>query len=180
MVPPVRTPRALDVTPVVRRQLAQLRRLQLRPGEAPELEAERVSAVEAALGCVFADDVLAVMATDVDELREQSLIDLARVVRWTQEARRRGCPDDLVAIGRHPDGIAFYCVNSRATEDEPVGLHDFDNLDHHVSVQPLADWLGSHVEARRDFLAGGDEDQRALAEARIAESDVDVFRPMLV
>src|SRR5271170_3825329 len=111
-----RKPRALVLTDRVKTVLVRLHLMENLP-LAVDVETLVVAEVEAALECRFPDDVLALFGSNADGLREDHGIDLTQVVENTRHAHERGCPKNLVAIGRQPDGLAFYCVESAPLTD---------------------------------------------------------------
>jgi hypothetical protein len=77
---------------------------------AAELDVSLVTSVEEALRCSLPDEILACLANGDDELTEFGFV-LGQVADHTRLARKRGCPQDLVAVGCHPDFHAFFCVS---------------------------------------------------------------------
>ena len=158
-----RKPRPLDVSGDVRRALAALRQLDGVDNGDAGLDLGRVLAVEHDLGCHLPDDVLAILAAKSDQLTEHGA-DLAVLVPNTRAARKRGWSRNYVAIGRQPDGHAYYCID--ATDRGSTTIYDCDNLNGNtVTPQPLAGWLNEFVERQRDFLMEGTLEQRKRAEA---------------
>ncbi len=170
--------RLLEVDDGIRAALVTLRLLEADPLPPKDLSAREVESVEQEYGCVLPDPILAAFAANTDELGEQAEMDLPDVVAHTQEAYGRGCPRDLIAVGRQPDGLAYYCIERRADWDgHPVVLRIFDSQDHSISVHPLAAWLDERVEACRESLQEGDADDRARAELEPTDTQLARFRP---
>jgi hypothetical protein len=178
----LRRPRTLDVSDAVKTALVRLRRLE-GVTTPPHLDLRAVADVEAELACELSDDVLSALAADVDDLRENAGMVLAEVVGKTRAAYRRGCSKDLVAIGRHPDGLAYYCVRRRAERDRGTQLIDFDTQDQSASPTSLQHWLETRVEARVEFLSEGDEQEQRRARdagAEVGDEALRTFCPALV
>jgi hypothetical protein len=174
---PPRGARPLALSDAVKRAVVALHLVDGIPLTA-EIDASLVESVEVATGCRFADDVLVLLVSRSDGLEENGGLALARVVENTRQARARGCPADLVAIGRHPDGLAYYCVERNPGE---VVIHEFDNRSRTVERETsLADWLEAILEDRREFLSEGDDEQRACSTKQPTEAEVAAFTPRLV
>lgn len=174
-------PRLLVVDDQVRRALVTLRLLEDEPLPVSALGGREVTAIEKEYGCVLPDAVLAAFAANVDALGDDAEMGLDDVFAHTQAARRAGCGQELIAIGRHPDGLAYYCIERRADwTDHPVVLHDFDTADGSVNRQGFGDWLEERVEACRQGLGEGDQDERTRAERQPGQAQLDGFRPLLL
>ena len=143
---------------------------------APELDVSLVVAVEEALRCSLPDEVLACIANGDDELHEDGF-DLGQVVDNTRLAHKRGCPKDLIAVGRHPDSHAFFCVSRGGPRGRGVQIADRDNFDGSVNWYDLGAWLAGKVEGRQEFLA---EQYAALAEWEPSAAELSGFKPLLV
>jgi hypothetical protein len=140
------TPRALDVSPPVRRALHAIRQ---RSGtaSAPALHFRAVTDVEQSLRCRFHDDVLAVLGSGGRALDDAS-VRLDLIVDHTAAARDRGAPRDMIAIGRHPDGHVFYLVPK-----EPCGsIYDWDETDQSLLRRSLHQWLTEWLDGEESDL----------------------------
>jgi hypothetical protein len=169
--------RLLDPSERVRRALVALHLLEEMPLVA-EVSAALVESVEEATGCRFQDDVLVLLASRCDGLAESRGVSLEHVVPNTRQARARGCPEDLVAIGRHPDGLAYYCVERHPKD---VVIHELDNLSRSVEREtPLTEWLEELVASRRELLSEGDDEERARSSRKPTDAEVAAFAPRLV
>lgn len=132
-------PGPLHLRESVRRPLLAI----LRGADAGEarLEVALVEAVERALRCQLPDEVLACFANGDDTLPEWGFA-LGAVADHTAEARELGCPREWVAVGRHPDCHALYCVERLGDRRRAVRLVEFEtegNGDTHW--RDLGDWL---------------------------------------
>jgi hypothetical protein len=131
-------PGPLHLRESVRRPL-----LALAGGDPPEarLEVVRVEAVERALRCELPDEILACFANGDGTLPEWGF-DLAAVADHTAAAIELGCPADLVAVGRDPDGRVLYCVERRGDRWRAVGLFEIDTEESGtVGWRDLGAWL---------------------------------------
>ncbi len=145
-----------------------------------ELNLEHIVEIEATLGCELPNDVLALFASGTTDLGKDAGFDLGRVLGRTKAARLRGCPEDLIALGAHPDGIDFYCVMKIVPPGEPVLVIAFDCGDRSLTARPLIEWVDARLEIRRDSLAAGDNEERALATKQATPAEIAAFQPMLV
>lgn len=174
-------PRVLVMDEQVSKALVTLRILEEDPMPPAALHARDVEAVEKELGCILPDDILGAFAANSDDLLENAELDLSQIVQLTQDAQGRGCAKDRIAIGRQPDGQAFYCIERRTTwTDQPVKLYEFDNLDQSESGQPFASWLMDRVEQCRGFLSEGDEEEQKRAELDPSKKQLGSFRPIVL
>ena len=161
--------------------LVTLRILEEDPMPPAALHARDVTAVEKELDCLLPDDILGAFAANSDELVENAELDLSQVVQHTQDAQGRGCAKDRIAIGRQPDGQAFYCIERRTTwTDQPVKLYEFDKLDQSESAQPFAGWLMDRVEQCRELLSEGDEEEQKRAEIEPTKKQLGSFQPIVL
>ena len=136
------------------RHFGQLSLDRHRPGhrlKPAELDVALVADVEQALRCTLPDEILACYANNDGELSEYGFV-LGEVVDNTEYARKRRCPNDLVAVGRHPDSHAFYCVSRDEPRHRGVQLADLDNFDGSLNWYDLGEWLAEWVAGRRMFL----------------------------
>jgi hypothetical protein len=104
------------------------------------LDVALVEDVERALRCELPDEVLACFANGDDTLPEWGFR-LGEVVDHTAWARELGCRSDLIAIGRHPDSHALYCVDRRGDRRRSVGLIEFEVEAQDTNWYDLGAWL---------------------------------------
>ncbi|WP_439623342.1 hypothetical protein [Gemmata sp.] len=135
-----------------------------------------VAAVEEALTCCLPDEALACVANYDDSLGDDDFV-LGSIVDNTHLAWKRGCPKDLVAVGRQGDSLAFYCVSRSGPRDRGVQLVDRDNLDGSLNYFDLGEWLARIVEGRQEFLS---EDHPSLIEWAPSQTELAAFIPSLV
>lgn len=121
---------------------------ELRPAT---LEIELVRAVEDALNCCLPYEILACLANADGDLAEEGFR-IGKLQEYTEYARERGCSRDSIAVGRHPDSHAFYCIPKRGNRSRPVLIIELDNFDGSERSYDLAGWLSEMVERRQDFL----------------------------
>lgn len=117
------------------------------------LEIARVEDVERAVRCQLPDEILACFANGDTKLPEWGF-DLGAVVDHTAYARELGCRANLVAVGRHPDSHALYCVERRGDRRRAVGLVEFEIEGSDFLWRDLGEWLAE--------LAGLDSQQHSL------------------
>lgn len=166
---------------LVRRALVTLRLLEADPLPPVGLPGRAVEALEVELRGVLPDDVLAAFAANTDELGEQAEMDLSEVLDHTRDVHSRGCAKDLIAVGRHPDGLAFYCIERRTNwEDHPVVLRIFDALDRSTSLQAFGEWLMERVDGCREALQEGDDEDRRRADLEPTQVQIDRFQPRIL
>jgi hypothetical protein len=108
------------------------------------LDVTLVEDVERALRCELPDEVLACFANGDSTLPEWGFR-LGDVVDHTAWARELGCRSDLIAVGRHPDSHALYCVGRRGDRKRPVGLTEFEVEAQDLHWHDLGAWLGELV-----------------------------------
>lgn len=176
---PPREPGPLRIGEPMRRRIARLRHLDPKRGPTT-LDVQLVRDVEKALGCTFEDEVLALFASGVADLVQDAGIDLARVVERTRIAKARGATDELIAIGGHPGGLDFYCVQRVRPEGEPLLLVEFASTDGGLVGRPIVEWVEIRLEIRREVLLNGDEAERKLAARRANAAEVALFQPSLI
>jgi hypothetical protein len=112
---------------------------------AAELEVALVEQVERALRCELPDEVLACFANDDDTLPEWGF-DLGAVADHTAWARGLGCRPGWIAVGRHPDGHALYCIERRGDRRRAVGLVEFEAEGNgETGWRDLGDWLAERA-----------------------------------
>lgn len=145
-----------------------------------ELDLDKLVEVERTLGCEIPNDVVALFASGTTDLQKDAGFDLARVLERTKAARSRGCPEDLVALGAHPDGIDFYCILRVLPPGDPLLVVAFDCGDRSLTARPLVEWVDARLEIRRDSLAAGDNDERVLATKLATPAEIAAFQPVLV
>lgn len=116
------------------------------------LEISLVTSVEEALGCCLPYEAIACLANNDGDLAEYGMA-IGDIVENTAFAHARGCSQDSIALGRHPDNHAFYCIAKQGLRSRNVYITDVDNFDGSERSLDLGDWLSSHVERRQDFTA---------------------------
>ena len=141
-----------------------------------EVDLSLVIDVEQALRCNLPDEILACLANRDDVLNEYGFV-LGDIADHTRDARKRGCSKDQVAVGRHPDSHAFYCVSRDRPRHRPVQLADFGNFDGSEIWYDLGDWLAEKAEGRQQFLA---ERYPVLAGWKPSPAEVLAFTPKLI
>lgn len=99
-----------------------------------------VEDVERALRCELPDEVLACFANGDGTLPEWGfrLGEVADHTAWAQEL---GCGSDLIAVGRHPDSHALYCIKRRGDRRRSVGLTEFELEAQATNWYDLGAWL---------------------------------------
>jgi hypothetical protein len=142
----------------------------------PALEIGRVAEVERTLGCRLPDEILACLANGDETLNEFGLT-LDQVADHTRRAHQRGCPAELIAVGRHPEGHAIYCITRDGPRERHVRLFLRDDYDGGLSRCDLAGWLVNRVAARREVVV---RDRPALVDWAPPPDDVADFVPALV
>jgi hypothetical protein len=150
--PAPRQPRELVLRDAVRARLVALRLLSGATAE-PTLEVDRVADVEEALRCVLPDEVLAMLASGVEDLREGYGIDLALLGDYPSRDPR--LPRDLLPIGEGGEGHLLYCITRTASREEAAGLTIHDNEDQSTSYRSLPDWPRSSPVAGRCWRRRG-------------------------
>jgi hypothetical protein len=159
-----RKPGPIAIAAELRAAIAELR---ARAGvTAPaDLDLDALRDVETAVGMRFGDDVLALLAAGLPQLRGALGWRLEMVVAHTGALRAAGARGDLVGLGRR--GSLHYCVEKREVPGPSTELHLHDADERAGSRMPLAAWV-----------------ERLLAEARAAggtvDCEADAFRPRLV
>lgn len=183
----VPAPRELEVTRSIKASLLLLRRFtqaglsQLSPPRgigSPELSAQSVAEVQDELTCEFPDAILALLANQDDTLDEYGM-SIAKICDLTAEAKdARACSKDRICIGRHPDGLAYYCVTrkSKIAPRDPF-IYDIDTLDGSENGRPLSEWLADRLETLREIQG---EDFPELRDYTPTDAELDGFRPRLV
>ncbi len=99
-----------------------------------------VEDVERALRCELPDEVLACFANGDGTLPEWGFR-LSEVADQTAWARELGCSSDLIAIGRHRDSHALYCIARRGDRRRSVGLTEFEVESQDTNWRNLGEWL---------------------------------------
>lgn len=176
---PERQPRPLEVNDLLHRTLVKLRRLHARC-LSPELDVRVLDEVEAALGYQFSDDVLALFAAGVDELRVHARMDIGTVLKLNVAARKKGCPEDLVVIGGRPDERAYYAVQRAPDPGQLEQLIIFDAEEGALTGQPLRAWVQGTLEQLRESMRDRDPEERALARVKVGPAEFDRFKPALI
>jgi plasmid stabilization system protein ParE len=163
--------RPIDVSDPVRTMLRHLRAIE-GTELPPELSEQAVRDVEAALDCHLHDDVLAAMAAQTDQLGDLLDMALDKLVAHTRAARTRGASGDWIAIGRHPDGHAYYCVERAPQPGVELRLYELDAFDGSVGWMEFVDWLESQFVMADERLS--DDDGKEFAgwlEQQLVEDD---------
>lgn len=146
---------------------------QLKPAT---LDIELIAQVESAFSCDLPFEILACLANGDGELDEYGF-DLGRIAENTELARQRGCSQDSIAVGCHPDMHAFYCISTQGKRDRAVQIIDLDNFDGSQRWFDLAEWLSEHVERRHFFCV---EDDPQLEGWTPEPNQIAEFQPALV
>jgi hypothetical protein len=171
------SPRSIRVSKAVRQPIVELRLLEQTAID-PVLDSARLDEVERSLDLRLPDDLLAVVASGCDAVRELG-ITLERIGSLVAEAHAAGCPPELVAIGR-TEGPVYVCLSRQSGEG---GVHEFDPEEKKVRRRTIADWLSDLVDARKRDLGTPDEDDEdadpEIADVEVAKADLDAFKPRL-
>ncbi len=132
---------------------------QIRPAA---LEIRLLESVEEALACCLPYEAIACLANNDEDLAEYGIA-IGDVVENTSLARERDCSSDSIALGRHPDGHAFYCIAKQGPRSRKIYITDLDNFDGSERLYDLPDWLSEHVERRQEFTGEDYPDVRDWA-----------------
>jgi len=158
--------------------LRHFERYYLAPNRLPEptLEIDCIGAVERALDCCLPFEALALLANHDSTLCEYG-IDLGEIVDNTLAARKNGCSNQSIALGRHPDNHAFYCIGKNGKRSRTIGITEIDNFDGGSMYYDLPSWLNTHVERRHEFAL---DDFPELASWSLSEQQLADFTLSLV
>ena len=147
----------IDIRDSVKSPLYSLRHIMAyhdaeNPPKPASIEISLIQSVEEALVCSLPFEAIACFANNDGYLEEYG-ISLRAVAENTAAAHANGLSTDSIALGRHPDDHAFYCISKHGPRSRSVQVVDLDNLDGSGATHDLADWLCVHVERRQEFTA---------------------------
>lgn len=174
---PAMSTRELELPSGWKRRLLHLRIL-CDTKEPPHLDAAEVRRVEAALGVMLGDPLLALLSTQASALREYE-IQLLSLPNHTKDVRgalgEDGLGGKLIGLGKHPDGNVFLATNASGTK-----VHRISMADHEVTVLPTEKWLDLQVARRQENLRSKGDKMRALGVKSIADDVLADFAPQVV
>ena len=131
------------VTQPVARVLGELRHRSHLVGT-PEIDADRVRAVEIGITFRFPDDLLAVFAAAVPVIAERRAVTVDKVIAHSGELRARSARGDLIGLGEQAPGLKI-CVSKRDRDQTRLALYDVEAKIVVESIE-LASWLDARLE----------------------------------
>lgn len=136
------------------------------------IDARQIRDVEEALNCKFPDPIIALFASKADGLLERGGVRIEDVYDNTNRAHEFGHSKDMVAIGRDPDDLCFYCVSRNPPGKTNPGVTDCDNLDGSAKFYSLTEWLEYLIEREVECL---ERPEPEVDEATLADFALTVY-----